>query len=114
MRWNSLGSTPCIAPNGQAVAERAADARTEAVDVSDCTRRRSHEWAAARVGRRLDASKDTDYGLQEGRDVDPVGSVIRFGSPLPGSLKTADGSMLLAADDPLAVGRQLGFAPRRE
>jgi hypothetical protein len=45
----------------------------------------------------------TDYGLREGRHVDPEGNAIPYGSPLPGSDRTPDGSILLAADDPLAV-----------
>ena len=41
------------------------------------------EWAAASVDGQLDAPADTDYGLREGRHVDPDGNVIRFGSPVP-------------------------------
>jgi catechol 2,3-dioxygenase-like lactoylglutathione lyase family enzyme len=42
------------------------------------------EWVEARNGGRLEAPSDTDYGLREGRHVDPDGNVIRYGSPLPG------------------------------
>lgn len=41
------------------------------------------EWAAERVGGRLVAPIDTDYGLREGAHVDPDGNLLRFGSPLP-------------------------------
>lgn len=42
------------------------------------------EWAAAQRGGRHIAPVDTDYGLREGRYVDPDGNLIRYGSPLPG------------------------------
>ena len=61
------------------------------------------EWVEAHAGGLLEAPRDTNYGLREGRHVDLDGNVIRFGSPLPGSDRTPAGSMLLAADDPLAV-----------
>jgi uncharacterized protein len=61
------------------------------------------EWAASGAGGLLEVPIDTDYGLREGRHVDPDGNVIRFGSPLPQPGRTADGSVLLAADDPLAT-----------
>lgn len=61
------------------------------------------EWTAAGVAGRLDAPVDTDYGLREGRHVDPDGNLIRFGSPVPDRGSTADGSPLLAPDDPLAA-----------
>jgi hypothetical protein len=61
------------------------------------------EWVEAGAGGQIEAPSDTDYGLREGRHVDPDGNVIRYGSPLPGSDRTPEGSWLLAADDPLAV-----------
>jgi uncharacterized protein len=61
------------------------------------------EWVDARAGGQLEAPSDTDYGLREGRHVDPDGNIVRYGSPLPGSDQTPEGSMLLAADDALAV-----------
>ena len=60
------------------------------------------EWAAARAGGQLEVPTHTDYGLREGRHVDPDGNVIRFGSP-PGSARTPEGATLLAADDVVAV-----------
>ena len=61
------------------------------------------EWVAEHARGELEAPSDTDYGLREGRHVDPDGNVIRYGSPLPGSDRTPEDSMLLAADDPLAA-----------
>jgi hypothetical protein len=40
------------------------------------------EWVPARAGGQLEPLSDTDYGLREGRYVDPDGNVIRYGSPL--------------------------------
>jgi uncharacterized protein len=62
-----------------------------------------NEWAAASVDGRLDAPTDTDYGLREGRHIDPDGNVIRFGSPLADPQPDGDESVTLAGDDPLAV-----------
>ncbi|WCO65050.1 hypothetical protein PO878_11125 [Iamia majanohamensis] len=42
------------------------------------------EWAAAEVGGRLGAPEDTPYGLREGFHIDPDGTLLRFGSWLPG------------------------------
>ena len=42
------------------------------------------EWEAAGVEGRLEAPADTGYGLREGFHVDPDGSLLRFGSWLPG------------------------------
>jgi hypothetical protein len=61
------------------------------------------EWAAAAVAGELVAPFDTDYGMREGSHTDPDGNTVRFGSPLVGSQRTSDGSMLLAADDPVAI-----------
>jgi hypothetical protein len=61
------------------------------------------EWVEAGAGGQLEPPSDTNYGLREGRHIDPDGNVIRYGSPLPGSDRAPEGSMLLAADDPLAV-----------
>jgi hypothetical protein len=61
------------------------------------------EWAAASVDGRLDAPTDTDYGLREGRHIDPDGNVIRFGSPLADRQPDGDESVTLAGDDPLAL-----------
>ena len=41
-------------------------------------------WAAAGVGGRLGAPEDTPYGLREGFHIDPDGTLLRFGSWLPG------------------------------
>jgi uncharacterized protein len=60
------------------------------------------EWKAAGVAGELIAPTDTDYGLREGRHVDPDGNVLRFGSALVGSQRSTGGSVLLAPDDPLA------------
>jgi uncharacterized protein len=57
------------------------------------------EWSAASVDGEMEAPMDTDYGLREGRHIDPDGNVIRFGSQLAGS---RDG-VLLAGDDPVAL-----------
>jgi hypothetical protein len=51
------------------------------------------------AGGQIEAPSDTDYGLREGRHVDPDGNVIRYGSPLPGSDRTPEGVWLLAAGD---------------
>jgi hypothetical protein len=60
-------------------------------------------WAAANVEGQLHAPINTDYGLREGRHIDPDGNTIRFGSPLP-STEPADGdAVLVAGDDPLAM-----------
>jgi hypothetical protein len=62
------------------------------------------QWAAANVVGTLDAPVDTDYGMREGRHVDPDGNVLRFGSPLPRADNAGnDETVLLAADDLLAV-----------
>jgi uncharacterized glyoxalase superfamily protein PhnB len=61
------------------------------------------EWAAADVAGELFAPIDTDYGMREGSHTDPDGNTVRFGSPLVGSRRTSDGSILLAADDPIAI-----------
>jgi uncharacterized protein len=61
------------------------------------------EWVAAHARGELQAPSDADHGLREGRHVDPDGNVIRYGSPLRGSDRTPGDSMLLAADDPIAV-----------
>ena len=37
------------------------------------------EWAAVDT---TEAPVDTDYGLREGRHIDPDGNLLRFGSPL--------------------------------
>jgi hypothetical protein len=52
------------------------------------------EWVEARIGGQLGAPGNTDYGLREGRHVDPDGNVIRYGSPLPAADSTpeCDGS----------------------
>ena len=57
------------------------------------------EWSAAHVAGQLDATIDTNYGMREGRYVDPDGNTIRFGSPQPPA--RFDG-LLLAPTDPLA------------
>jgi hypothetical protein len=43
------------------------------------------EWRAAGVPGRLHPPHDTDYGLREGAYVDPDGTLLRFGSWLPGA-----------------------------
>jgi catechol 2,3-dioxygenase-like lactoylglutathione lyase family enzyme len=45
------------------------------------------EWVDAGAGGQIEAPSDTDYGLREGRHVDPDGNVIRYGSPLPSSTR---------------------------
>jgi hypothetical protein len=40
------------------------------------------EWVPARAGGQLEPLSDIDYGLREGRYVDPDGNVIRYGSPV--------------------------------
>jgi hypothetical protein len=70
--------------------------------VSDADRLHA-EWTAAEVDGELHAPIDTDYGLREGRHVDPDGNVIRFGSPLPTPQPAAEAFAMLAGDDPLAV-----------
>ncbi|HXH57984.1 MAG TPA: VOC family protein [Iamia sp.] len=42
------------------------------------------EWAEADVEGRLGAPQDMPYGLREGFHVDPDGTLLRFGSWLPG------------------------------
>jgi hypothetical protein len=49
------------------------------------------EWVEARTGGQLEAPSDTDYGLREGRHVDPDGNVIRYGSPQPDADSTPEG-----------------------
>ena len=49
------------------------------------------EWVEARTGGQLEAPSDTDYGLREGRHVDPDGNVIRYGSPQPDADSTSEG-----------------------
>jgi hypothetical protein len=43
------------------------------------------EWRAADVPGRLHPPQDTDYGLREGAFVDADGTLLRFGSRLPGA-----------------------------
>jgi catechol 2,3-dioxygenase-like lactoylglutathione lyase family enzyme len=43
------------------------------------------EWRTAGAPGRLHAPQDTTYGLREGAYVDPDGSLLRFGSWLPGA-----------------------------
>jgi uncharacterized protein len=59
------------------------------------------EWSKAAAAGELEAPFDTDYGLREGRHVDPDGNVIRFGSP--SRVADEDAGNLLAPDDPLAL-----------
>jgi uncharacterized protein len=61
------------------------------------------EWAAAGVSGELVAPFDTHYGLREGSHVDPDGNVVRFGSPITGSRRDDERTVLVAADDPVAV-----------
>jgi hypothetical protein len=61
------------------------------------------EWTAAGVAGSLDPPSDTDYGLREGRHVDPDGNVIRYGSPLSGPVPAGAAAMLLPGDHPLAT-----------
>jgi uncharacterized glyoxalase superfamily protein PhnB len=42
-------------------------------------------WRQAGVGGRVDAPRDTDYGLREFVHVDRDGNLLRIGSPLPDS-----------------------------
>jgi hypothetical protein len=48
------------------------------------------EWVEARAGGQLEVPSDTDYGLREGRHVDPDGNVIRYGSPQPDADSTPE------------------------